>query len=422
MKKILFTILLSLIIPASVYASFTIKASTSTPNRGYPFQLETTSINGVPIADFFLGSTVQNILISASSSITFPSQDLIDKTSFNSIVQTKCQINSNGSVFTSITPGIGTTDQTGSTTYVSNGTAQFNVSIQNRTRGVFCPFNQNGAGTTTISIAYSSTSTATEMINETSARINSLTPDGTNNAFYSSINDTTHTYVRNTGFVMNAVATSSVIDVTAIPATTSFGQTGSGILIAPDIILTARHVCGHAPGGVWYFVDNSNNTIIATSTSFTTVGDLNADICLYKLSAPVSSAITPAKVFPANAFVNYISQAGIFFHGIPFMMTNQFRTIGTGILYGVDMESTRYFTATSSSSIFNTWFYQVRGGDSGTPAFAILNGGIVAIGTWQTASAASTISLNHAGINAAISALGTSFQLTDVNLSSYAVF
>lgn len=125
---------------------------------------------------------------------------------------------------------------------------------------------------------------------------------------------------------------------------------------------------------------------------------------------------------------------------IPAIFTNQFRTLkvqtlreeydshsylGTEVLItnlGTTFgKSTPYYqwSSTTTDSVGNA---VVVGGDSGDPLMTVVNGKLVALGTWHFSQTAPDISSNITAINTAISSLGSSYPLTTIDLSAFSSY
>ncbi len=256
------------------------------------------------------------------------------------------------------------------------------------------------------------------------------TPGPTFN-IYSATDDTSHIYTRNRAstFVGNTIGGTG-IDLTAIPVWDNWDSpppTGSnpyggarfhGILVTPDILLQAHHPwagSGYTPQTV-YFVDNNNQTVARTVSGHEHV--TGTDIEVVRLTKEVPSTITPALVFAPGAFAHNI--------GIPVLWTDQFRDLYIGVATLADNTSILVHQA-STTTPFNAYWGTVHGGvvsgDSGAPYMTIINGRLVAMGTWasggSTRGGGSSFAGQVSGINTAIRALGSTTTLQTVDLSRF---
>ena len=231
---------------------------------------------------------------------------------------------------------------------------------------------------------------------------------------FSSADDVGRIYVRNTSLW------SSGIDLTCIPASsTGGGSSFNGVLVAPDILIQANH--SHY-SGTFYFCDPNNAVFSAVVISGQQVG--STDIWVSRLSAPLPGSIKPAKVLPVSAYTGgavNILQTDVVNQYMLCAFSSEDRTVQVGRLSGlqifVGVMKCDYAPA-------DIWYSPVVGGDSGSPVFLFIDGEAVALCTWYQSnmvkySVGPSISENVTGINAAISALGSGYQLATKDLSSY---
>lgn len=237
------------------------------------------------------------------------------------------------------------------------------------------------------------------------------------------------------GATRNAGVWTGALDTSCIPNNPS-------ILVAPDIVLYATHV---GTPGFWgntiQFIDMAGTVHTATFT-FTTAPDGtrtsshwqhpiagltgDADITMIRLDAPLPASVKPVKVLPAN-YASYLPQPQ---YGYPMLVSNQDRTMLLADLTSferqvlgpsgttIDIEVEHSADATRSQ-----WFYPVRPGDSGTPAFVVINGELVLTNLWHyTGEYGPNYADNISAINAAMTALGSAYQLTTPDLSGFPTY
>jgi len=389
-------------------------------------QLFTTSMPAASSDDFSVATSSADVIITGAIASTTYSDVITNNYGSGSILYS-CSVvvfsTSSPYTMSSVDPSIATVDHSGTVTYVSDGMALFNITSGRRTKQASCPERRTVNAFTKVTAGYVSSSTvANLMIKSVADRIQGLVPSSDTTDIYTSMNDGAHIYVRNPDAFTNAIATTTTLDLTALPSWGPLDMTGSGILVAPDIMISASHICPITSdqSGDEYFTDYSNSTYARAVISRSFIP--NGDLCVIRLASDVPASIHPAKVFPPDIFFNKVTLAAIFVKGIPLMATNQFRTIGIGIMYNAQPSYVNYYIATSSSSIFSPWYYQPRGGDSGTPCFSAVNGQLVAVGTWWFSSGCSNITMDESAINAAMTSLGSPYQLTPVDLSPYPSF
>jgi len=393
-------------------------------------QLFTTPLVGAVQDDFAaFPSSIFTVLEGTISSSSY-TDVIVNHYSSGSILYS-CKANafstSSPVTFLSVDPAIATIDQDGTVTYVSDGTALFNIYSGRRTKQVECPLLRTvNKYTSTVGGLVASTTLANALTSNVADHIQGLASTSATVNIFSSTNDGAHIYVRNPNNFANAITTTTPFDLTALPSLGPLGMTGSGILVAPDIMITVWHIC---PGnnGTEYFTDASNNTFGRDVTGIISLGTtfnekLQIDICILKLASDVPASIHPAKVFPPGTFGTKISPSAATSRSIPIMFTNQTRRLGINTLYMMSTDGIWSATATSSDSIFYPWSYQPYTGDSGTGCFSELNGAMIAIGAWSNPLSCDNISSHEPEINAAMTSLGSPYQLTPVDLSAYPSF
>ena len=228
------------------------------------------------------------------------------------------------------------------------------------------------------------------------------------------------------------------------------GTTGGGCLISRRHIISAAHVIGatgyspNLPKKIW-FTNNDNVTFEYTIVTVTTVladdPGYSTDLCVGLLNTDVDASITHYKVLPTN-WVDYLSapirtNSANTSNTISCFYSNQFRTIGVGDLY-----YTPTYNNWQLASSFNAEKQKqsLAGivGDSGNPIFCAIYDELVLLGAWYTGTTAppSTsipivsgqeigmfpgITRWYTKINEIMLAMsGAGYQLTPINLSSYA--
>ena len=263
------------------------------------------------------------------------------------------------------------------------------------------------------------------------------TPSPTFNIF-SATEDTSHLYARNRApsFVGNILGGTGV-DLTAIPVWSNWdsppptggnpygGARFNGILVTPDILLQAHHPwagAGFNPTTI-YFVDNDNRTVAMTVSGHQSV--TGTDIEVVRLATKVPPTITPALVFATGTLPHNTTQNAIARHGIPVVWTDQYRELYVGVATLLNNDTVLVFQAAATTP-FNSYWATVHNGvisgDSGAPYMTIVNGRLVAMGTWtsggSTRGAGASFEGRVSAINTAIRDLGsaTTLQTVDVNV------
>ena len=197
-------------------------------------------------------------------------------------------------------PSVATINGSGVTTYQSTGTASFTVTVTYNgtpfTNQITFPTSQITGPTNYQFNSFLSTSVAYEMCNTFHTLLTaagSPNPNGNTN-LYSSYNYGS-SYVRNTSHWAYGY------DLTCIPAGNSHWGSAKecGVLVTPQHLLQANHVALPV-GTTMVFVANDNSVQTATIASQSGLLSNTGDICVATLSAPLTSAITPATILPSS--------------------------------------------------------------------------------------------------------------------------
>lgn len=373
------------------------------------------------VSDFFLGKNIVETVLSGTSNSTTTVKDVIYDYYAPGNIETGCKLfTQNGGAspsYSALNPSVATVNSVGSTTYVSAGTAYFNVRIGRRTRTIPCSFSRTNNTPSYVFRDVISTSTVRNMKDEVDARIDGVTPSSTTYDIYSATNDSTKVYTRNVSSI------AADIDLTCIPTYSgaiSSAQT-MGVLVAPDIMIQANH--SH-PNGLMYFVTGSNSTVSRTITSGVSIP--GTDIYVAKLSSDAPAGITPCKIFSSTAFTNKISTTSLAYFQPPVLFTNQNRTLRIGRInydenYVTFSQLIRIIKDSASGNYYN-WYTQPCCGDSGSPAFALVDGEAVLLGVWYTAYSVPNLSSYITQINSAMASLGSIYTLSTVDLSGFQSF
>lgn len=313
----------------------------------------------------------------------------------------------NGAVqYASQSAGIATVDASGATTRVSDGTANVLVTVPGLgARRVPVAVSRSTGQTTTTFANFLSGSLGRHLVDSMAGYLNGKTYGSATTALFSTEDDATPAYVRNASLFAGAV------DWTCIPAWASgSGREFLGVLVSPRHVLS----CAHArTSGTIRFVKADGTVVSRTLSGSLQVG--STDICMYVLDSDVPAGINFAKVLPAN-YASHLPQP---IYGYPCAFTNNPRRIIVA-----DYSANGLTISKSTDSTRAQWYTPVIVGDSGSPAFVVVNGAPVAVTTWHTSNLTSTssgppIADNLSTINAAMTSLGGGYSLTTVDLSGF---
>lgn len=324
---------------------------------------------------------------------------------------------------------VATINSAGYVTQIGSGDSSFRCATTDPTYTANFPHNFTTSGGQTVSTFYSwqLTSPVSLPYHMNSQVDDLITAAGSFSSsklnLYSSINDTTGTYVRNTSVWTGA------LDLSAIPTWSSFATTEFfGALITPTDMIVANHVLGALnPPTVLRFVDSSNITYVANCTS---TRQINGDLAIAHLSwvGTLPTTLNFLKVLPSN-YQTYCPDHLLNF--FPVIGTNQFRQVfvqdssqpsnGSTSSFGGGMFT--HFPSTSVDRVNRVpWTLNVVNGDSSNPIMVVINDQPVLICCNFSANTGPTVSDNIAAINSGLAMLGSSYTVSTVNLSSPITF
>jgi len=174
-------------------------------------------------------------------------------------------------------------------------------------------------------------------------------------------------------------------------------------------------------------VDANNNTFSSSIIEGIHIPS-SLDIYISKLSTPLPPTIIPAKILPPSAYTNAamvnILRTYITNQTIPSVYSNQLRRMPIGLI----SELVNYtFVNKDTTNPLKDWYIPSVNGDSGAPAFLIIDESPVILGVcngsnFMSQTANESISQYIQPINTVISNLGSTYPLTYINLSKYLTY
>lgn len=231
-----------------------------------------------------------------------------------------------------------------------------------------------------------------------------------------------NTFIRNNNCWINN------INLTCISPWNSTGRnTMGGTLISRRHVLFCEHLNFRPQiGSTIKFVTSDNTVVSRTITNRLTHPSYvpyYPDICIGLLNEDVPSSISFAKVLPAN-WRTYLPSLSVY-ATIPVVRLNQHERASVADWRG--SFSTGSFSLQYPASTLRQQYYEnIVSGDSGNPAFVLINGELIVIGTFTSGNAGSgTLISDHINaINTMMTTLDpiSGYQLTTINLSSFNLY
>lgn len=227
---------------------------------------------------------------------------------------------------------------------------------------------------------------------------------------YSTRTPGSSTYVRNTSNWADDLDLSPHAAYNSASSTAWAGAT----LISPIHILTADHVALWMPiGATLHFVSPSNVVCSRTIASAQTITGTDIRIC--KLDSDVALDINFARILPATWAQKLPS---LLTQSIPGFRITQAQQLTISEL--ADLTDSAHFHTPPAARL--PWYQPTVIGDSSTPDFLFINGQMVVISArWKTNEGPS-VTANATAINAAMTALGGGYQLTEISLLSFPTY
>jgi len=229
-------------------------------------------------------------------------------------------------------------------------------------------------------------------------------------------NHSTSTYVRNSS------CWAFDLDLTPIsPWNSTGGTTRAGTLISPRHILFAAHYQINN-GSIVRFVDSNNNVVTRTMINKLTHPEYTPhypDLTVGLLDSDVPNTIGFVKILPQN-WSDYLPSLSNLYK-LPGLVLDQEEKALISELYSL---STIAKFSTPSNSTRLAFFENIITGDSGNPAFLIIDDEIVIITVWTGGGGGvgTNILFHKNAINTMMAILGGGYSLTEIDLSTFTNF
>jgi hypothetical protein len=320
-------------------------------------------------------------------------------------------------VWTSSNLAVATVDSGGFVTHLSTGSTNITATVGSDSRSQLISLVVTGGTTSDVLLNYVSGSLSKAVSDEVDMRIGGKSV-GSAIEIFSTQNHSTSTYVRNTQCwiydLRSQISSES-------PWNSTGGNLMAGTVISPlHIIFAAHYQIG--TGSTVRFVDGDGNVFNRTMVSKITptqTATLYPDYTIGALDSPLPNSIVPAKILPAN-FTNYLPSLASG-STIPALCLDQQEHAIVTDLYSLD--SMAQFTYPNSVNYAKrAEFYEAKiSGDSGNPAYLIINGQLVLLCVWTFggAGAGTFLTPHKTAINAFMGQLGGSYQISEVDLSGF---
>ena len=323
-------------------------------------------------------------------------------------------------VWTSSVPSVATVDASGFCTHVSDGTSLITASLNGESISISAEFTTIVATQRTLD-HYLAGSLAEHISDTVDTAIAGLTP-ATSIELYSTQDHTTPNYIRDSNvwcdFLGDALGCFS-------PWNSTGGVTRAGTLISPVHVIFAKHY-QIAVGATIRFVKYDGTVvdrILVAKKSHTAVPTAY-DITVGVLNAPIDD-IPFASILPSDWSTylpniktdpfNYSDFAGM----VPALTLDQeeHATIDEYFIENVSSSFTKSIIADRIG------YNEIKiNGDSGNPAFLIINNKLVLLTCWHGPTVGPSYIYWANWINQTMLQLGGAYQLEEVDLSSFTTF
>lgn len=298
-------------------------------------------------------------------------------------------------------------------TWVSNGTATLRMATSS---AVYTSAVTTSTATGATVDTYLST-TAGSLREHTETAVDALLAGKTAStalAIFSTQDHAGGTYTRNTS------CWASGVDLTPIsPWNSSGGAHNAGTLISPRHVLFASHYLP-AAGSTIRFIKADNTVVTRTITAMQSLSDSQAyypDLTVGVLNSDVPAGIDYARVLP-DTWASYLPTLAV--RPVPALSTDQEEKLTVREMTSLSVApGNRVFFATPADPQRRAFYEDVVAGDSGNPAFLLVNNKLVLVTVWTGGGGGmgTHVAGFRTAVNAAMTALGGGYSLTNVDLT-----
>ena len=393
------------------------------------------------ISDFSIQLTPKNVVVVPGSTSQETRGDSNYNVSNPSIIYTAGKLTVRNALsysnFTSLNPNIATIDSEGEITRISEGTAGFSFTDKGVTKIFYVGLN-NKTNSDPVSefVSLISGSLGEHCSNNVDSLLNGSQTIEANGNIFDTQNHAAPTYTRNSD------CWASSLDLTCIsPWNSNASNRKAGTLVTARHIINAAHY-EFPVGTVVRFITSDNQIVERTILSRKRHPDYSQsgyvpDFTIYTLDSDLPASIRPCKVLPSN-WENYISEENLADTRIPALCLDQQEKALIGDLFLNELRSYRtgfpehatiqlQYPVDSNRSTFRE---TIISGDSGNPAFLIVNGELVFFTVWTFGGAGKGTLISHyiSEINQMITdadtlaGVSTGYTLTEANFSSFPTY
>ena len=211
------------------------------------------------------------------------------------------------------------------------------------------------------------------------------TPSPSTRNFFSTYDNTTHTYKRNPDCIAARVDTTCVSVANSSNADGTGGNRGCVTMVTPLHGVTNNHFMQpYAAGVVHYFVDRTNTVYPRKVVKAEQVGDSDLEVVTF--DSPLPASVHPAQLLPAGVIVRALSS------GTPLLATNQQKQAILTELAGIMGKELVVRSALAANRQPWTASPPAVLGDSDSPTFVVIGQRPFLLFTYHTSASGPAVS------------------------------